>query len=705
MLDVFPRGIMSFLNSALLPGLLVLTGLPLLIHLLNLQFPRLFEFSSVKHIRETIAQRSRIFRWRHLILLLLRTVFLALLLFAFLRPLLPRFGSAADSQAGRSVILIIDHSLSMEHKGGGVSSRQRAESEADKIFTTLGADDTVNVILAGQTPKACFVELSRNHAEAQRFVAEARPGLTRADFSQATALAARLLAKGTPRPEIYYLSDFQRRNWANVDFTAVPPEARLFFVDVAPPVRDNRAILGASINQAQILAGDTVTLEVEVGNFRDEALRESLKVVLDAKVSFEKEVSVAPWSTTKVTLPVPPGGPGLHLCEISLPPDDLVQDDHFFLTIPVMEKEGILIVSDTPEPGQDAALFLKTALNPYEDLAGSLLPEQAAAAGVTSARLAAVKKVFFTHTGILNEAAAKLIADFVFHGGGVVYFLDGDHDAENFRAIEQAMATTPLPLRLGKRRVAKNVGTAAQQIIKGDFKSRYLRLFRGAMRQNLALLEFYDLYDAAATGSGNILLTYADDTPAMAAVNHGLGTLLALNFSVSEFSSNLARQRIFPAWMQEIVKNLTSDEPLPTSSLVGALVTDEIWKSELKENAVRKPSGEPFEVKTEAMGERLGISFTPDELGFYTLRGAKLLHAYGVNPSPDESDLRPIDRALLPEQLGEQGQKGYFVEGREDFEDLVLGKPVFHWFILGAVMLLVAELLFQLFIRRAARTT
>ena len=92
---------MNFLNGALLPGLVLLAGLPLLIHLLNLRFPRLFEFSSVKHIRETIAQRSRIFRWRHLLLLLLRTAFVILLLLAFLKPLLRRFDSAADQQAAR----------------------------------------------------------------------------------------------------------------------------------------------------------------------------------------------------------------------------------------------------------------------------------------------------------------------------------------------------------------------------------------------------------------------------------------------------------------------------------------------------------------------------------------------------------------------------------------------------------------------------
>jgi hypothetical protein len=241
--------------------------------------------------------------------------------------------------------------------------------------------------------------------------------------------------------------------------------------------------------------------------------------------------------------------------------------------------------------------------------------------------------------------------------------------------------------------------------LKGDFKSKFLRLFRGGQRQNLALLEFYDIHDASATGSGPVLLTYADGTPGMAQLNHGLGTLLLMNFSVSEFSSNLARQRMFPAWMQELVKNLASEEPAPTSSIVGETVTGEIWKADLKDGGFMRPSGEPQPVKAEALGERTAISFVPDELGFYTLhRGPKLLSAFAVNGSPDESDLRPIDRLLLPQQLGESGQQGYFVEGRDDFVNLVLGRPIFHWLILAGVALLMLELAFQAFIKRAAST-
>src|ERR1700677_1061343 len=114
----------------------------------------------------------------------------------------------------------------------------------------------------------------------------------------------------------------------------------------------------------------------------------------------------------------------------------------------------------------------------------------------------------------------------------------------------------------------------------------------------------------------------------MAALNHGLGTLLLMNFSVSEFSSNLARQRIFPAWMQEIVKNLTSDEAPATSSIIGEAVNDEVWKRELQGLGLRKPSGEPMDARVEAMGERVGLSFVPEALGFYTIREGRLLHSY-----------------------------------------------------------------------------
>src|SRR5206468_699368 len=115
----------------------------------------------------------------------------------------------------------------------------------------------LNILLIEQPPSSCFVDFSKNHAEARRFLNTLKTGLTRADLSAANAFAARLLSKVQSRVEVYYISDFQRKNWANVDFTGLPGGARLFFVDAAPRHRDNRAVLDARFDQSRLLAGDT----------------------------------------------------------------------------------------------------------------------------------------------------------------------------------------------------------------------------------------------------------------------------------------------------------------------------------------------------------------------------------------------------------------------------------------------------------------
>jgi hypothetical protein len=693
---------MSFLNPALLSWLIPLLGLPLLIHLLNKKFPRLFLFPSVENLRQTAAARSKWLRLRHLILLFLRTCILTLLLLAFLKPVLPRLGSNAAGAGARHVLIALDHSLSMEYRGDAMLPRKRAILEAEKILDHLGPDDFVNIILVEQSPRACFVDFSNHHAEARRFLEALGPGLSRADFNQANAAAVRRFGEGRSRPEIYYISDFQRKNWANVDFSALPPDVRVFFVDVSTGPRENRAILGATVNEARILAGETVTIDVNIGNFAAQPLEAPLKIVVDSQAGFEKEVSVPPWSTAKVTVPVIAGGPGLHLCEISLPGDNLPQDDHHFLVLTVLDKEEIVVISDEADALKSGAFFLQTALNPFENSQGSLLPRLMRSSEISPASLAGARKIFITKADRLSPAATGALAKFLFQGGGVVWFLDGPADAENLALLEKETGAGVMPIRLSQRQVAGNIASGAQQISKGDFKSRYLKLFRGPARQNLALLEFYDFYRAASTGAGNILLKYGDDSPAMAELDYGTGTMLLMNFSVSEFSSNLARQRIFPAWVQEIVKNLDNDDAQAPAYSVGDTITAEVWRNELKNSAVKAPDGTPVQLQKELTGDRYAISFAPGQLGFYTMTGQRLLHAFPVNTSPDESDLRHIDKDVLPDTL-KAGQQAHFVAGERDYEALVQGKPVFHYFIAAALVLLVVEIAFQWLVNKLAQ--
>src|SRR5438552_4039699 len=116
---------MFFAHTGLWLWLAPLVALPALIHLLNRKFPRAFRFSSIQQIKKSIAQRSKLFRWRHLILAILRTAALLLLLVAFLKPVRVMFGSKPDEIGPRHVMVLFDRSLSMEHRESSLTGRKR----------------------------------------------------------------------------------------------------------------------------------------------------------------------------------------------------------------------------------------------------------------------------------------------------------------------------------------------------------------------------------------------------------------------------------------------------------------------------------------------------------------------------------------------------------------------------------------------------
>jgi len=695
---------MHFLNWSFLAGLLPLLGLPLLIHLLNKRFPQRFQFPSVERLKKTAAERSRIYRMRHLIMMLVRTLFLLLLLLVFLRPFIERFGQKANQESGRRVLLLIDRSMSMEYRQAGTSSRQRALIEVDKILNTLEAKDRVNALDVTQNSEACFPEFSSNIAEVRSYLQKRPQGMGRADFTQANVLASRLIAKGSEPVEIYYISDFQRTNWAQVGFQALPAQAKLFFIDVAPSDPRNAGIVGMELKQGQVLVGDPVELEVTVGNYSPETLKTTLTARLDRNIQVERPVEITPWAQGKVTVSLPATGPGLHTCEATLPADNLEYDNHYLVAFNVQDKEEIVTLSAKGDPTAPPIPFLHAALNPFPNLAGALLPRHLQASALDSSQLAGTRKVFITQSGPLSDAGADALAHFILKGGSVVWFLDDQADSENLLRVEKALGGEKLPLQLGPLRKTENVGTGSQQIATGDFKSRFLRLFQGTLRQDLGLLEFYDFHAASAVGTGKVLLRFADETPAMAVAEQGLGTLLLMNFSPAELSSNLARQRIFPAWIQDLVKQLNQTEPPPIAFTAGQLVQGEVWRKDLLRAPFLTPSGRVFEPKQEPLGERSAISFQASETGLYCLRlsdNEPPKYAFAVNCDPQESDLRPVDRSQLPVQLENASHAG-FLAGAADYEQVARGEPLFHWFLLGSLGFLLLENLLQLYFRKLA---
>ncbi|OAI57385.1 hypothetical protein AYO49_02140 [Verrucomicrobiaceae bacterium SCGC AG-212-N21] len=699
---------MIFTHAELVPILAPLALAPLVIHLLNKRFPQWRMFSSIDLIRKSMAQRSQLMRWRHWLLTLVRTLMVAACVAAFLGPVLAPKGEPPPTGGKRQVLIVIDHSYSMEAPEAGLTRRARAQVEAARVLDSLGGADEVNVLAVGRDTATASGRWSMNHDAARDFIKALGAGHERADFHKAMEVVASQLHEVKGAPEIYVISDFQRSNWADASFTALPKAARLVFVNVCDPSRApvaNRAITEVEVTSPAVLAGAEITLEVTVANHAAEMLDDMVEIVADRRSGFETPIKVQPWSVQQIPLRMIAPGPGWHTLHVNLKTADAMpQDNVFHVALLVSEQEEVVLASDDDVVSSLTLRFLQAAINPFADKRGSLLPRRVPASKLAGPDLAATSKVVLSRVAKLGEQQVRTLADFMKGGGGVLYFLDGAHDAENLTSLaEWFTQADAVPLRLGTRLLSEAAGGEPGQIAKGNFASRYLRLFRATSRGALAQLQFYERWQARPQEHANVLLSYADGTPALAHGTPGIGNLLLCNFSVAEVASNIARQRIFPAWIQELVAQLSGERTATPRHESGDVMEADVWTRGALDFV--SPSGHPVSATRSGSGERVTMMVPATEPGFYTLLDAKksLAHLLAANVPAVETDLRVLDASVTRDHATSDSVAGAAAVGAGvNYAELLHGRPVCHWFLIGALGALLLESLIQVKVRRAA---
>jgi len=617
------------------------------------------------------------------------------LLTAFLRPVTGL--DAAASDAGRRVILIVDHSLSMTAAERGATARTRAIGEVRRLLDSLDPGDEFQLILAGRSPRAALPTFSSHRAAVLDFLKNAPPPATAADIHAACSLAASMADDAGDPPDVYFFSDFQRKNWADASFNRLPAGTRLVFVPTTDnPARPNRAILRLEPGPSPPVAGAPFEIEARVANHAPDAWTGKVEARFLGGVTTETELSLPAWGESDLTLTLPVPSAGIHPLIVSLPTDDLPLDDSRQLVIEAADQaEVIVLTPGSTDPGApEPSLFLATAVNPYGPGEGAYRPRLADPADFDSAAVGGAARLIAAELPPLADQTAATLAGFLRGGGGVIWFLDSPAAGENLDKLAAQLGIES-PLRLAGPFTADQMSDGNLRLAKGDFSSRFLKLFEGERRQNLGLLEFYAVQRAAHQSEGKSLLSFADGTPAMVEVQAGLGTLLICNFSVDEKASNLARQRLFPAWIHELLRGLdTSSTTASDRFLPGDPRHADAWTSEVAGRDLLNPDGEPVPYQTNLRGERTSISFVPEHVGFYRLPGPldRDLLAFAVNADTAESDLRTLDPTVLPDRADGQGvAAATAMRPLDSFAELLRGRPAFHWFVLAALLFLILE--------------
>jgi hypothetical protein len=378
--------------------------------------------------------------------MLLRTAFVALIIFMLSRPVLRGFGWLGGA-AGRDVTIVLDSGASMNLRTAGTTSFERAQVAARTIVDLLKPDDHVTVIRAGEKADRL---VSRSAGYKQAIVEEINNVKVSAGPANVGAALEDVL-RSPPRGArvVYVLTDANRRAWAGLAGSPVTTLAgnddQVVVMNVGPtePVT-NLAVIGEPPRSLHTVVGLPVILSATMvntsggtsGGPRDTVL----SVFLDDQQITQLNLTLQPGQKTTRSITVTPTRAGVIQGRFQIPPDEFTDDDSYLFCLNVQPKLSVLVLTSPPAPPPADApdLFIRAALaSPLAadtaKIAASLEVTSVVYNAATDPQLAAADAVILTNIP-MDPALAARLRKFVNDGGGLIVFPGASTNPDVYQA-------------------------------------------------------------------------------------------------------------------------------------------------------------------------------------------------------------------------------------------------------------------------------
>jgi Aerotolerance regulator N-terminal len=352
---------MTFIHPLLLGGL-VLAGIPVLLHLIMRQKPKRLSFPAFRFLVQRARSNQRKLQLRHLLLLLLRILLIALICLALARPKVLNEGLNLSAGQPLSVALVFDTSASMEYKVGDRNRLDEAKRRALELLDDLPDGSRVAVFDSGEPVSG---EWLQTFALARERIANLQIRPANYPVTDAVFQAYRLLGAveqedraAEPMPRfVYVFSDRTQDSWDDSRRAqlvqlrdGLNPKANAAFVDVGVDKPENLAITDLELRRQVIPANDEVVLTAKLqATGRDYDTEVICRIDNDEKTKEHKPLTLAAGKGTTVQFRRRIPAVGLHQVEVTLgAPDHLPFSAVRYATFEVRGPRQVLIITDHP---------------------------------------------------------------------------------------------------------------------------------------------------------------------------------------------------------------------------------------------------------------------------------------------------------------------------------------------------------------------
>jgi hypothetical protein len=680
----------NFLAPAFLAGLLAV-AVPVIIHLINRERKVVVEFPSLMFLQRIPYRSVRRQKIRHLLLLILRCVAVALLVAAFARPFFERRRAALSTEGARELVILLDRSSSM----GYADRWNKAKDAAKKAVNGLSAGDHATLILfAGDASVA-----SEPMATPDRIIASINAAKLSAEathYAPALKLASQIVAASTlPRREVVLISDYQKVGWVNHNEVVFPKGTVVTPVDLGGAAASDIAVAEVKTDRDSTGERDHVTVAARLINTG--AVQKSVVATLaiGGRDAQTKQVLVPPRGAAQVAFaPIAvPSGPTKGAVHITA--DSLTQNDVLDFTIAPDEAVAVLIVEPTaPRPNQSLFLSRAFAIGDRPSFR------------VDQKRVDALTPRDFDRRALIvldevappgGEIGARLRA--VLDGGGGLVVVPGNNRAEAWPAEWRALLPATMGLTIDR---TSDAGGTLSSV---DYAHPIFELFNAPRSGDFSTARFYRYRALSAQPNANVVARFDDGSPALVERRVGEGKLLIWASTIDNYWTNLPLQPVFLPFVHQLGKHAGRyADPRPWFTAGDVLdlsrhgeLTTPFTGGRAADSAIALVVEAPSGARERATATGPGHLVSLREQGFYELRGPNTPTGSGrpiaVNVDPIESDLShldPQDIVVAVTTANGQTQPGSELNASTP-QDQERRQKVWWYLLLGALLVMGAE--------------
>ncbi|MGE5733021.1 MAG: BatA domain-containing protein [Gemmatimonas sp.] len=680
---------MNFLAPAFLAGLAAI-AVPVIIHLIHRERRVVIEFPSLMFLQRIPYRSVRRQKIRHLLLLLLRCIALALLVAAFARPFFERRRAGVSTTGAREVVVLLDRSSSM----GYADRWAKAKDAARKAVAGLSAGDRATLVLFASDAAVA----SEPMATPDRIIAAINAAKLSAEgtrYGGALKLASQIVAASTlPRREVVVISDFQKIGWANHNEIVFPQGTTVTPVDLGGGASSDVAVSQVTTDRDSTPERDRVTVAARLINTGAATTTVAATLSIGGRDVQTQRVTLPASGVQQVAFTPIAVPSGTNKGVVHITPDSLAQDDVLNFTIAPDEAVPVLIV-EPAAPRENQSLFLSRALAIGDrpsfridvKAVGALTPRD------LDGRALIVLDEVTPPTGPVGARLRALI-----DGGGGVIVAPGGSRTETWPVEWRSLLPT-----VGQ--VVDRTDDAGGTLSSLDYAHPIFEIFNAPRSGDFSTARFYR-YRALTPQPGMAVLARFDDgSPALVERLVGRGKLLTWASTFDKYWTNLPLQTVFLPFVHQLGKHagryadprpwFTAGDVLDLSrhgELTAPFLSGRAADS-TTELVLDAPSGARERVTATGANHMITLR----DQGFYELRGRDTPVGSGrpiaVNVDPTESDLShldPQDVVVAVTAVNGQQQMGSDVNAATP-QDQERRQKVWWYLLLGALLLMGVE--------------